>query len=120
MSREDIIKKEALNVLHIALQSEDDYEGVYKIVKRLNILIDTLQLKDKPPTKIYTSLPNEDEGDDDDNNSDTGVEEDAEANTNVSVEFLSEDVSNAMLMGDGSSVEYTVKINDDEVVIYPE
>ena len=46
MDRQDIIKEEAFKILYIALQSEDDYEATNEIVKRLNILISTLQLEE--------------------------------------------------------------------------
>ena len=46
MDRETIIKYEAYNILKIALRSEDDYEGTNAIIKRLNILINTLQLEE--------------------------------------------------------------------------
>ena len=61
MSREDIIKYEAYNILQIALKSEDDYEGHHAIIDRLNILINTLQLEDKLPSNIYTIDEEEEE-----------------------------------------------------------
>ena len=106
MSREDIIKYEAYNILQIALKSEDDYEGHHAIIDRLNILINTLQLEDKLPSNIYTT----DEEGDDNNNSDDDEEEDID--------------HRRVLLGDDveieDDVEYTVRIIDDEVVIYPE
>ena len=96
MSREDIIKYEAYNILQIALKSEDDYEGHHAIIDRLNILINTLQLEDKLPSNIYTT---DEEGDDDDNNTSDDEEEESRS---------------------PNTMEYTVRIIDDEVVIYPE
>ena len=96
MNREDIIKYEAYNILQIALNSEDDYEGHHAIIDRLNILINTLQLEDKLPSNIYTT---DDEEDSDNNNTSDDEEEESRS-------------SNTM--------EYTVRIIDDEVVIYPE
>ena len=96
MSREDIIKYEAYNILQIALKSEDDYEGHHAIIDRLNILINTLQLEDKLPSNIYTT---DDEGDSDNNNTSTDEEEESRS---------------------PNTMEYTVRIIDDEVVIYPE
>ena len=89
MDRETIIKYEAYNILKIALRSEDDYEGTNAIIKRLNILINTLQLEEH--------IEREGDGDGD-NTSDDEEEESRSLN----------------------SVEYTVRIIDDEVVIYPE
>ena len=96
MSREDIIKYEAYNILQIALKSEDDWEGHHAIIDRLNILINTLQLEDKLPSNIYTT---DDEGDDDDNNSADDEEGDPRSSNNE---------------------EYTVRIIDDEVVVTAE
>ena len=96
MSREDIIKYEAYNILQIALKSEDDYEGHHAIIDRLNILINTLQLEDKLPPNIYTT---DEEGED--NNNNTSADEEEESRS-------------------PNTMEYTVRIIDDEVVIYPE
>ena len=95
MSRENIIKYEAYNILQIALNSEDDYEGHHAIIDRLNILINTLQLEDKLPSNIYTT----DEEGDDNNNSDDDEEGDPRSSNDV---------------------EYTVRIIDDEVVVTAE
>ena len=73
MSREDIIKYEAYNILKIALNSEDDYEGHHAIIDRLNILINTLQLEEHM----------EREGDDDDNNSADDEEGDPRSSNDV-------------------------------------
>ena len=96
MSREDIIKYEAYNILQIALNSEDDYEGHHAIIDRLNILINTLQLEDKLPSNIYTT---DNEGDNDDNNSADDEEGDPRSSNDV---------------------EYTVRIINDEVVVTAE
>ncbi len=96
MSREDIIKYEAYNILQIALKSEDDYEGHHAIIERLNILINTLQLEDKLPSNILTT--NEEEGDDDNITSD-----DEEGDPRSS-----------------NDVEYIYKIIDDEVIVTAE
>lgn len=108
MSRENIIKYEAYNILQIALNSEDDYEGHHAIIDRLNILINTLQLEDKLPSNIYTT--SEEEGDDDDNNS-ADDEEEAIDHRRV---LLGDDVEIE------DDVEYTVRIIDDEVVVTAE
>ena len=97
MSREDIIKYEAYNILQIALNSEDDYEGHHAIIDRLNILINTLQLEDKLPSNIYTT---DEEGEDDDDNDSADDEEGDPRSSN--------------------DVEYTVRIIDDEVVVTAE
>ena len=110
MSREDIIKYEAYNILQIALNSEDDYEGHHAIIDRLNILINTLQLEDKLPSNIYTT---DEEGEDDDDN-DSSTDDDEEENIDHRRVLLGNDVEIE------DDVEYTVRIIDDEVVIYPE
>ena len=96
MDRETIIKYEAYNILQIALNSEDDYEGHHAIIDRLNILINTLQLEDKLPSNIYTT---DEEGDDDEDNTSDDEEEESRF---------------------PNDVEYTVRIIDDEVVVTAE
>ena len=100
MSRETIIKYEAYNILKIALRSEDDYEGTSAIIKRLNILINTLQLEEHI----------EREGDDDNNNSADDEEEDIDHRRVL----LGNDVEIE------DDVEYTVRIIDDEVIVTAE
>ena len=73
MDKETIIKYEAYNILKIALRSEDDYEGTSAIIKRLNILINTLQLEEHI----------EREGDGDEDNTSDDEEEDSRSPNRV-------------------------------------
>lgn len=91
MNIEKAIKTEAEIILDIALKSEDDYEARYEIEDRLRILSNLISINN-----ITARRDNDDDGEY--TSTDNG-EGDIEA----------KDVD-----------EYTVKIIDDNVVIFPE
>ena len=91
MNIEKVIKTEAEIILNIALKSEDDFEARYEIEDRLRILSNLISINN-----ITARRDNDDDGEY--TSTDNG-EGDIEA----------KDVD-----------EYTVKIIDDNVVIFPE
>ena len=90
MNIEKVIKTEAEIILDIALKSEDDFEARYEIEDRLRILSNLISVNNITARR---------DNDDDDNNTSNSGGGDIEA----------KDVD-----------EYTVKIIDDNVVIFPE
>jgi len=90
MNIEKVIKTEAEIILNIALKSEDDFEARYEIEDRLRILSNLISINNITARR---------DNDDDDNNTSNDGGGDIEA----------KDVD-----------EYTVKIIDDNVVIFPE
>ena len=90
MNIEKVIKTEAEIILDIALKSEDDFEARYEIEDRLRILSNLISVNNITARR---------DNDDNDNNTSDDGGGDIEA----------KDVD-----------EYTVKIIDDNVVIFPE
>ena len=90
MNIEKVIKTEAEIILDIALKSEDDFEARYEIEDRLRILSNLIS--------VNNITARRDNDDDDNNTSNDG-----------GGEIEAKDVD-----------EYTVKIIDDNVVIFPE
>ena len=91
MNIEKVIKTEAEIILNIALKSEDDFEARYEIEDRLRILSNLISINNITARR---------DNDDDDNNTSTD---------NGEGDIEAKDVD-----------EYTVKIIDDNVVIFPE
>ena len=91
MNIEKVIKTEAEIILNIALKSEDDFEARYEIEDRLRILSNLISINN-----ITARRDNDDDGE-------------YTSTDNGEGEIEAKDVD-----------EYTVKIIDDNVVIFPE